>query len=105
MSLLFTIDIARPLFDYFLGRPAPTVMPLPGGGPIILGLFLLIGPFLFLRCICRPGALLRCLSGPLRVIPSCMMPLPALVPAAAIISLAAAFPGWLGGLPGLRGLL
>jgi hypothetical protein len=34
-----------------------------------------------------------------------MMPLPALVPAAAIISLAAAFTGWLGSLPGLRGLL
>jgi len=89
---LFAVDIVCPLFDYSLRRPATTVVPLPGGGTIILGLFLIVEPFLFLRCICRPGALL---GRPLGVIPPDMVPLSPLVPAAAVIPLAAALPGCL----------
>jgi hypothetical protein len=96
---LFAVDIARPLFDYSFRWPSAPVVPLTGGGTIVLGLFLIVDPFLFLWCICRRGALLR---RPLGVIPPDMVPLPALVPAAAIIPLAAALPG-LRGLLGLRG--
>jgi hypothetical protein len=46
---LFAVDIVCPLFDYFLRRPAPPVVSLPGGGTVLLGLFLIVKPLLFLR--------------------------------------------------------
>jgi hypothetical protein len=55
---LFAVDIVCPLFNYSLRWPAAPVVPLPGGGTIILGLLLTLSPLLFLRCICRLSALL-----------------------------------------------
>jgi hypothetical protein len=98
---LFAVDIACPLFDYSLGWPSAPVMPLPGGRAIVLGLLLVVSSLLFLRCICRLGAILCPLSGPRGMIPADMMPLPALVPAAAIIPLTATLPRRLRRLPGL----
>jgi hypothetical protein len=45
---LFAVDIVCPLFYDLLGRPAATVVPLPGGGPVLLGLIFGIDISLFL---------------------------------------------------------
>ena len=95
---LFAVDIVCPLFNYSLRRSAATVVPLPGGGTIILGLLLFIRSLHFLRCICRFSALL---GWPLGVIPPDMVPLPTLVvPAAPVILLPGALPGCLRSLTG-----
>jgi len=41
-ALSLAIDIVCPLFDDLLGGPAATVVALPGGGPILFCLVLVI---------------------------------------------------------------
>jgi hypothetical protein len=98
---LFTVDIVCPLFDYFLWWPAATMVPRPGGRTIILGLFLIVKPFLFLRCFSRFWRLLS--RRPRGVIPPDMVPLASLAPAA-VVPLTAALSGCLLTLSGRRGL-
>ena len=73
---LFAVDIVRPLFDDPLGLPASPVVPLPGGGPVLLGLFLVVDIGCFLLRLC--GFFQRRLRG---VFSPEMVPLAARVPA------------------------
>jgi len=75
---LFAVDIVRPLFDDSLGRSASPVMPLPGGGPVLLCLFLVIDIGCFLGRFCGSRCLLHRPGG--QVSPE-MVPLAARVPA------------------------
>lgn len=93
---LFAVDIAGPLFDYSLGWFSPPVVPLAGGGAIILRLFLIVCSLLFIRSI---HGLWISLGRTLVLVPPGMVPLPALVPATAIIPLSAPFAGCMVTLP------